>query len=338
MEESLEVPVHFKGGGSFVNFSPIFSDDGESVFVCSKNMVVEYSAKTGKLLHEYTGIQDEIIGFGCCNFNSYYCIAACSVNGEVAIWQTTSHFKVFQKQIPLTKLKTFHMIPSKERLRALVSYKSKSRICFEVITLSANKKYTAFSIEHTKNGKPDYHVSVGNGYFSVAWLNKLDFIKFGKSKQVSRAIIDDSLKFTCLTTHPTEEMVLTGDSLGRVRCWQDIFENKKVQTIFHWHTLPVRTVCFSTSGSYFYSGADECVLVKWQLENASDRRYVPRIAAEINHIAVSNNNLYVAVATRDNAIRILDNTLYQITVIQQVKLILAIILASCYLHILIQCS
>nr|CAH7748419.1 unnamed protein product [Callosobruchus chinensis] len=317
----MEVPVHFKGGGSFVNYPPIFSNDGESVFVCSKNVVEEYSAKTGKLLHTYKGIQDKIIGFECCTFNSYCCIAACSVNGEIAIWQTASHFKVFQKllfqQIPLEKLKTFHILPSEEKLRALVSYKSKSRICFEVITLSANKKHTVFSIEHSKS---DYHVSVGNGYFSVAWRNNLDFIKLGKSKQVSRVLIDDSLTFTCITTHPTEEIVLTGDSLGRVRSWKNIFEKNKVQTIFHWHTLPVRTVCFSTSGSYFYSGADECVLVKWQSENASDRRFVPRIAAEINHIAVSNNNLYVAVSTRDNAIRILDSTLNQITVIQQLVL------------------
>lgn len=44
------------------------------------------------------------------------------------------------------------------------------------------------------------------------------------------------------------------------------------------------------------------------------------MAAEIEHISVANNNLYMAVATRDNAIRILDNQMDQINIIQHLVL------------------
>lgn len=51
-----------------------------------------------------------------------------------------------------------------------------------------------------------------------------------------------------------------------------------------------------------------------------DRRFVPRIAAEIQQITVANNNVFVAIATKDNAIRIFDNTLNQTTLIQNLVL------------------
>lgn len=71
--------------------------------------------------------------------------------------------------------------------------------------------------------------------------------------------------------------------------------------------------------SFFFIG-NECVLVKWQIQDVNDRRFVPRLAAEINQIAVANNNIFIAVATKDNAIRIFDNTLNQTTLIQHLVL------------------
>lgn len=67
-------------------------------------------------------------------------------------------------------------------------------------------------------------------------------------------MINESRSFTCISCHPTEEMVLVGDNTGRVILWQNIFGNDKTQNVFHWHTLAVQTVSFSPSGSYFYSG------------------------------------------------------------------------------------
>ncbi|KAJ8959492.1 hypothetical protein NQ318_022189 [Aromia moschata] len=128
--------------------------------------------------------------------------------------------------------------------------------------------------------------------------------------------IHSSRTFTCIACHPSEEVVLTGDSTGRVVVWQNIFSREKSQSVFHWHTLPVRTVSFSTSGD----GGGECVLVKWQFDNVNDKKFVPRIAAELEHVSVAKNNVYVAVATSDNTVRIFDSQLYQIALIQHLVL------------------
>lgn len=85
----------------------------------------------------------------------------------------------------------------------------------------------------------------------------------------------DNRQFTCLACHPCEELVLTGDDTGRVILWSNIF-GKKFQSVYHWHTLPVKSVAFSTLGSYFYSGAGECVLVKWQLNDSKQKQFLPR--------------------------------------------------------------
>lgn len=123
-------------------------------------------------------------------------------------------------------------------------------------------------------------------------------------------------KFKCIACHPYEQAILTGDTTGRTIIWQNMVDRKPTQTVFHWHTLPVKCVTFSTSGSYFYSGGKECVLVKWNVNNIDDRRFLPRIPATIEQISVSSNNLFVAVSTRDNAIRILDTRMNQISLIQ----------------------
>lgn len=60
--------------------------------------------------------------------------------------------------------------------------------------------------------------------------------------------------------------------------------------------------------------------MKWHIEDASDRRFVPRLAAEIEQIVVAKNNVHVAVSTKDNAVRIFDNTLNQTTLIQHLVL------------------
>lgn len=91
----------------------------------------------------------------------------------------------------------------------------------------------------------------------------------------SYKMAENNRNFTCVACHPEEEIVITGDDTGRVVLWQGIF-SKKTQAVFHWHTLPVNCVAFSTLGSHFYSGANESVLVKWVIENPNIKQFLPR--------------------------------------------------------------
>lgn len=98
--------------------------------------------------------------------------------------------------------------------------------------------------------------------------------------------------------------------------WQNIFTKTPSKAVFHWHTLPVKCIGFSTTGTYFYSGGDESVLVKWQLDNHLEKKFLPRLPSTIAQIRVSPNNSFVAISTNDNAVRIVDSRLDNVSLIQ----------------------
>ena len=125
--------------------------------------------------------------------------------------------------------------------------------------------------------------------------------------------------FTCLVCHPNEEIVLTGDNLGRIILWQNL-DKKPVKTIYHWHNMPVNTIAFSASGTSFYSGASECVLVKWHFEDTNLKQFLPRLPASILQSVVATDNKYIAVTTQDNAVHILDSHFEKVSLIQQLAL------------------
>lgn len=103
--------------------------------------------------------------------------------------------------------------------------------------------------------------------------------------------------------------------------WYNLTDPKNAsRAVYHWHTLPVRSLSFSSSGTNFYSGAGECVLVKWYLDNPNHKEFLPRIPSTIEHIRVSDGNQFIAVATADNAVRILDPRFETVSIIQHLVL------------------
>ncbi|KAG5869680.1 hypothetical protein JTB14_035605 [Gonioctena quinquepunctata] len=318
-QNNMDISVNFKGGGSMVKLPPVFSSDGESVFVCSKTSILEYNTGTGKLVFEYKGFTSNIVGFSCHFKDTYHCLTTCSDTGKVVSWKTLTHFRLSEKQLPIGNIQTFNIVFSNsEDSKAVVSYKHKKYIRFALVNIEERTLFKKYNL-HIKPDNEYFIASNGKEYFSVAQNNIVYFIKLN-GDSLSRYSMQEGRTFSCVACHPAEQIVLTGDSTGRILAWQNLFSEDKTQTVFHWHTLPVQTVCFSTSGSYFFSGGSECVLVKWQLENVNERKFLPRIVAEIQHVAVANDNLYVAVATKDNAIRILDPTMEQIALIQHLVL------------------
>jgi hypothetical protein len=60
-------------------------------------------------------------------------------------------------------------------------------------------------------------------------------------------------KFTCVAAHPNDWLVATGDDSGRILLWRNFLEEKSpAKSVFHWHTLPVADLIFSTDGMLFY--------------------------------------------------------------------------------------
>lgn len=141
--------------------------------------------------------------------------------------------------------------------------------------------------------------------------------KLAKGFHFCRGIISKGMEFTAVACHPTEECVLTGDNTGRILMYHDFSGNVPTRAKFHWHSLPIRTLCFSPTGTSFYSGGEESVLVKWNTDDYRNREFLPRLPATIKHVAVSANNTDIVVSTEDNALHILDPQFKTKQIIQQ---------------------
>uniref|UniRef100_G3MND5 WD repeat-containing protein 75 second beta-propeller domain-containing protein n=1 Tax=Amblyomma maculatum TaxID=34609 RepID=G3MND5_AMBMU len=117
-----------------------------------------------------------------------------------------------------------------------------------------------------------------------------------------------SVQFTCVACHPTEASLATGDSLGRITIWQGLKETSPVRSIHHWHTLPVRDLAYTISGSFLLSGGGECVLVKWSLPSG-DRQFLPRMGLPINHVVTSPDATLLLTAHTDNCLQLVNSQL-----------------------------
>lgn len=128
----------------------------------------------------------------------------------------------------------------------------------------------------------------------------------------------NKIPFTCLACHPIEEMIATGDETGKIFLWRKIFARniEPMTAIYHWHHTRVNAIAFTESGSTFYSGGEECVLVKWNTRNSYERTFLPRMFGAPEHIVLCSGNNKVAVSTNDNGIQMYNPQNQPITIIQ----------------------
>lgn len=214
----------------------------------------------------------------------------------------------------MENVKNFFIVKSDVKdMKALISFKQHQTIYFSLLDINTgiNQHYN-FSLSCTDF----YKMSVsGDRFFTILKKSSIHIARLDNFKDIAYYSAG-KYKLTCIASHHEEDILLTGDSHGRVILWQNLFSKKPTKTIFHWHTLPVNYVTFSDAGTHFFSGADECVLVRWQMDNYLEKKFLPRLASPIQNISVSQNNIYIAIATKDNAIRIVDSRFSQISLIQ----------------------
>ncbi|PVG01982.1 WD40 repeat-like protein [Serendipita vermifera] len=102
---------------------------------------------------------------------------------------------------------------------------------------------------------------------------------------------------TCLSVHPTEDWIATGDEKGQLRLWYCLKEEllsgqagedrMTPTTTLHWHAHAVQAIEFTPNGAYLLSGGEESVLVLWQLHSGK-KEFVPRVGSPICTISICN--------------------------------------------------
>lgn len=62
-----------------------------------RNLILEYSTKTGKLIHEYKLSSNRVVGFSYHTYDTFNCVSACTENGTVILWKAITHYKIVEK-------------------------------------------------------------------------------------------------------------------------------------------------------------------------------------------------------------------------------------------------
>lgn len=217
----------------------------------------------------------------------------------------------------------FYLLPQNEKLdkndyEMLVTWTTNGAYHIGIFRASGKKsKAVDIRVKNTKNSKIAVGGCENNRFIAVIDQNKLSCMDVSTSK-ILYWKIGKSRKLTCVACHKEEVCVATGDTSGRILVWYNLFtESEPAQATYHWHTLPVRCLTFSESGTELYSGADERVLVKWHFNNQYKPMFMPRLPAPISHLSCGPDNTYIAVCTEDNGIRLVDAQLQLKCIVQQ---------------------
>ncbi|XP_003708110.1 WD repeat-containing protein l(2)05287 isoform X1 [Megachile rotundata] len=302
-----------KGGGSIIDQRPVFSHDGETLYIVWKHVIRAYSTQTGDFVRELEPASHRIAGLIIHPDNPNQ-IITCTENGELNFWSCQSG--IITKKLKLKfqeepKIKTFHIVNYKthkgnELRQVLVTYLANNKTEIYIVLFDLENGICTKSTCILTNF-PEYYVDIiGNhGDNLIAILHDADLHILNPSRNLTDKLHKTGKTGripTCIAGHPEEECVATGDSTGRVVVWRGLFQTRPCTAVYHWHTLPVTEIAFSKSGTHMYTGGGECVLVKWVLANSHQKSFLPRLPAPIKHLTIAPNNLYVAVSTLDNGI------------------------------------
>lgn len=322
----MEPKIKFKGGGSFVNKSPKFSLDGCTIYVAWKNTIVSYNTKTAKRLKSFKGLRDSVADLCVHQFKNVEVVTACSVRGELMSWKADVGLRLLKQNLPndiqVESFQFVDQISDGTHCRFLVSWVSNRSVRFGLFN-TENRELRNVQVKLKVGSK--YTVSVSSDahsqspFMAVACGNQLFYTKF-LTGRVYEYHIQKPKYFTCVACSPVEECVITGDSIGMIILWYSLESKQPSRAVYHWHTLPVQCLTFSHFGSTFFSGGSESVLVKWHMDNSHEKQFLPRLPSTLEHLAVSSDNQFIAVATADNAIQILDSTMNVVSVIQHLAL------------------
>lgn len=202
----------------------------------------------------------------------------------------------------------------------IICFKDEDRkLKLVLVELTKGKIVQHYQIPFAQEGK-DLKVKLADGnagsnYFVA--VQRYTIYVIDKSSEKFIAHNNSNVKINVVACHPEEEMIATGDVLGKIRLWRNIFTQSPVRAELHWHHMLVLSLAFSQSGTILYSGGAECVLVKWQIaEKSITKDFLPRLAGSIKQISVDPKHDKITISLDDNAIQIINASLTQLKSIQ----------------------
>lgn len=323
----------YRIGGNIVKNPVIFTKDEKTFFCCSGSVVKIYNVSTGTLLGVLSGhtarvtsvmvnpinnLQVYTTSHDCTiriwDYIEFICLDIIDIKEPILYAKESKDNIIYLVCDPYHYLRELKNINSKFNAKISIPNHSYKFLTLNIKTKKLQlifycKKITCISVE--KRGR----------FVLLLLYNSLLIYSVDTGKRVK---FTHNLELTTAEFHLNQPIIATGDCSGRITLWinyHNAFTTEALQAIatntikssnsyvlqieFHWHANTVSALAFSEDGSYLLSGADEAVLVFWQIETGN-KLFLPRLGAPLLHITTSPCGTMYAVACADNAIRMIN--------------------------------
>ncbi|XP_055681424.1 WD repeat-containing protein 75 isoform X2 [Lutzomyia longipalpis] len=320
---AADLQVRQVAGGKITEFPPIFSDDGEDILLVWNNTVRVFNVATGKWVRDLDKTDADLVAIEFDPTNSQE-IIGCTKDGDVVTWKWKAGVRCqrIKLNIPQTNFRvmSFNLFEGLDgNLQAVIVYfyDNDSSIKLDVFRLADGESLNGFPGKFNQLSTQSFKVSMNNKqkFFALIQRHVLYVGNLATGKRRFHFNLQNRL-FTTVAVHPISPIIATGDHSGKIILWMNTDSYEPLKSIYHWHPAPVKCLSFSESGTHFYSGGVEQVLVKWTHNRPDMRKFLPRMRGTAIHITIAPKNEKIAVALSDNGIQLLNANLEVQTLIQ----------------------
>ncbi|KAM7301654.1 hypothetical protein ISCGN_017173 [Ixodes scapularis] len=249
-----------KAGASLIKYKPVFSYDSKFFLVPSGRSVKVFSCSSGECVRTFSKHAAEVIAV-VRNPENHVQVLSCSEDGVIIKWDPSdgSVLKKYKVTAPASSggnrdvLAGFYAPPSGSAWFCLRGTPGAGWCRLETCPAGDDEEPRVLVDKVSLGGaSPVAFGGPSCGLYAAIHKARL-FIgdctapasplkKFwSKGKQ-------NGVHFTCVTCHPTMSTLATGDSLGCITIWQGLEEGAPARSVYHWHTLPVADLVFSSTG------------------------------------------------------------------------------------------
>uniref|UniRef100_A0A182ILP5 WD repeat-containing protein 75 second beta-propeller domain-containing protein n=1 Tax=Anopheles atroparvus TaxID=41427 RepID=A0A182ILP5_ANOAO len=318
-------------GGCMVQYPPLFSCDGNLLFVVYESSIQAFNVTTGDFVRSYESKAGDghLIGMVLDSTQGKY-IHGCTVDGLILSWKIDSGLLTDQLQIVKNKFiaESFHVLYDQNGVssflvlgtstkKLFIQYCPHKRLVLEVVrpaihTDKVKGDQRLAAPEKHNNDTNNVRIVAAPGgyglnYFAYIAKSRWYWVRLKPTVYVDSMPHCSGVRPVVVACHPTDAILAVGDTLGRVVLYRNFLTKEKIIfETYHWHPRPVNCLAFSSNGTHFYSGGNERVLVKWSVGQEEKADLIPRLTDSIVHIAVGPENLKLVLCTADNGIHVMN--------------------------------